>query len=72
MAPDLGRNPVFSRGLSDTCLSVTSILLAQRKLRVVGAVCQDENIHAVSVAISISVGGVVANIVVSSIFVQLA
>lgn len=62
----------ISTGLSDTCLSVTSILLTQRKLRVVGAIRQDKNINAISMAIGIGIRSVIADIVIALVGAQVA
>ena len=47
--------------MSDPWLSVTGILLTQRKPRVVGAGRQDKHINAIGIAIRIGVRGVVAD-----------
>ena len=63
---------MLSTRFRNACLSVTRILLTRRQLRVVGAIRQDENIHAISLAIGIGVRGIIAGVVVGRIFSRVA
>ena len=58
--------------LCNALLSVTSILLTQRQPRVVGAIRQDENIDAISLAVGIGVRGLIAGIGVGGVFARVA
>ena len=72
MAPYRSWKPVLSTRFRNTCLRVTRILLTHRQLGIVGAIRQDENIDAISLAVGIGVRGIIAGIVVGGVFARVA
>lgn len=46
--------------------------MAQRKLRIIRAIRQDKNINAIRVAIRVGIRGIIADVVVSLVSIQVA